>query len=108
MTNNPFFIIIIVAIFTFITRAVPFAIFGGKKEVPAYITYLGKALPPAVMSILIVYCLKNVDITSGSRGIPEFISIAVVIILHRWKRSNLLSIGTGTILYMVLIQNVFV
>lgn len=108
MINNSIIIILVVAVCTFITRAIPFIIFGGKKEVPKNVIYLGKVLPPAVITILIVYCLKSVDIYSGSRGIPEILSIIAVIILHIWKRSNLISIGAGTIIYMILIQKIFV
>lgn len=108
LINNSIVIILVVAICTFITRAIPFMVFGGKKEVPKNVVYLGKVLPPSVITILIVYCLKAVDIYSGSRGIPEFLSIIIVIILHIWKRSNLISIGAGTIIYMILIQKIFV
>jgi branched-subunit amino acid transport protein AzlD len=71
------------------------------------IQYLGKVLPPAVIGMLVIYCLKAVSITSYPYGLPEFISVAVVILLHVWKRNNLLSIGVGTVLYMVLVQAVF-
>ena len=74
---------------------------------PPVIQYLGKVLPPAVIGMLVIYCLKAVSITSYPYGLPEFIAVAVVILLHVWKRNNLLSIGVGTVLYMVLIQAVF-
>ena len=69
--------------------------------------YLGRALPPAVFGLLVVYCLKNVSILKGSHGIPELIAIAAVVLLHLWKRQMLLSIAGGTVLYMVLVQTVF-
>lgn len=96
-------IILVVAICTFATRALPFLIFGGKKEVSPVIQYLGKVLPPAIMIILVVYCLKGVDFFTGSRGIPELVAIAVVALLHIWKKNTLLSIGAGTILYMLMV-----
>lgn len=96
-------IIGVVALCTFLTRALPFLVFGGKKEVSPVIQYLGKVLPPAIMIILVVYCLKGVDIFAGSRGIPEFLAIAVVAILHLWKKNTLLSIGAGTIFYMFMV-----
>ena len=77
------------------------------KPIPPVIQYLGKVLPPAVIGMLVIYCLKAVSITSYPYGLPEFIAVAVVILLHVWKRNNLLSIGVGTVLYMVLIQAVF-
>ena len=100
-------IISVVAICTLITRALPFWVLGGKREVPEVVKYLGKALPPAIMAILVVYCLKGISIFAGSRGIPEFLSIGLVVVLHLWKRNTLLSIGVGTIFYMILVQFIF-
>lgn len=106
--QTTFFIVITVAICTFITRLFPFILFAGKKEVPEYVKYLGKFLPPAVIAILVIYCFKSIDLFTYPHGLPELIAVAGVVIIHRWKRNNLLSIGAGTILYMVLIQKVFV
>lgn len=92
---------------TVITRALPFIVFPSGKDTPEYVKYLGRALPPAVFGMLIVYCLKNVDFASGCHGAPELISIAAVTLLHLWKRQMLLSIAGGTVLYMVLVQTVF-
>ena len=100
--------IALVAIATMLTRFLPFIIFPAGRETPKFIQYLGKALPAAVFGMLIIYCLKNVSIFEGSHGIPELISIAVVIGLHLWKRKMLLSIAAGTILYMLLVQIVFI
>ena len=91
----------------FITRLCPFLFFPPGKPIPPVIQYLGKVLPPAVIGMLVIYCLKAVSITSYPYGLPEFIAVAVVILLHVWIRNNLLSIGVGTVLYMVLIQAVF-
>lgn len=100
-------IVAVAAAVTLFIRAIPFFIFGGKREVPATITYLGKVLPPAIMVILVIYCVKGINLFAGSRGIPELLSIAVVAGLHIWKKNTLLSIAIGTILYMVLVQVVF-
>lgn len=96
-----------VVLATMLTRFVPFFIFPEGKPVPKYVQYLGKVLPPAVFGLLIIYCLKNVSIFSGSHGIPELISIILVIVLHLWKRQMLLSIAGGTVCYMLLVQFVF-
>lgn len=106
--EKSFLIIIVVAITTFTTRAIPFFLFPKGKEVPPLVRYLGKVLPPAVIGMLIIYCLKGVSIARYPHALPELIAAAVVVALHIWKRSNLLSIGAGTILYMFLIQVVFV
>ena len=102
-----FFIILAMALTTFATRAVPFFIFPKGKETPKTIQYLGKVLTPAVIGMLVVYCLKNTNVLQAPHGIPEFIAVVAVVILHIWKRNNLISIGVGTVLYMVLIQVVF-
>lgn len=100
-------IVAVVAICTLLTRALPFWVLGGKKELPSTVKYLGKVLPPAIMTILVVYCLKGINVLEGTRGIPEFLAIALVVLLHLWKRNTLLSIGVGTVFYMILVQFVF-
>lgn len=102
-----FLIISAVAVTTFATRVVPFLIFPKGKEIPPIIQYLGKVLTPAVIGMLVVYCLKSTPIIMEPHGVPEVIAVAVTAVLHIWKRNNLLSIGVGTVLYMVLIQMVF-
>lgn len=92
---------------TMLTRFLPFLVFSSKKPTPDYIQYLGRALPSAIFGMLVVYCLKNVEILEGSHGLPELISIALVTVLHLWKRQMLLSIAGGTICYMLLVQFVF-
>lgn len=89
------------------TRFITFICFPGGKEPPAAILYLGKALPCAVMALLVVYCLKDVSVFSGSHGLPELISLGVIVLLHLWKKNTLLSIGAGTVCYMLLVQFVF-
>lgn len=92
---------------TVLTRFLPFLIFPAGKPTPKYIQYMGKALPPAMFGLLVVYCLRNVNIFTGSRGIPEFLAILAVTGLHVWKRQMLLSIAGGTVCYMLLVQFVF-
>jgi len=109
MTSSQHLITIAVcALATILTRYLPFLLFPAGKPTPKYIRFLGHALPGAVFGMLVVYCLKNVSLLSGSRGLPEFIAIAFVIALHLWKRKMLLSIAGGTILYMLLVQQVFI
>ena len=92
---------------TMLTRFLPFLLFPAGKPTPKYIQYLGKALPAAVFGLLVVYCLKDVRLLTGSHGLPELIAILVVIGLHLWKRQMLLSIAGGTVCYMLLVQFVF-
>ena len=99
--------IAMVVLGTMITRFLPFLIFPAGKETPKYIQYVGKVLPAAVFGLLVVYCLRNVDLTAGGHGLPELIAIALTVALHLWKRQMLLSIAGGTVCYMLLMQMVF-
>lgn len=99
--------IAVVVLGTVLTRFLPFIVFPDGKETPKYVQYLGKALPGAVFGLLVVYSIKNVSLITFPHGIPEFISLAFIVVLHLWKRQMLLSIAGGTILYMVLVQTVF-
>lgn len=91
---------------TMVTRFLPFLLFPPHKPTPAYIRYLGKTLPFAVIGLLVVYCFKSVDFGSASHGLPELLACAVVVGMHLWKKNMLLSIASGTIFYMVLVQAV--
>ena len=96
--------IAVIALVTAALRFLPFLIFGENRKTPPLVAYLGKVLPYAIMGMLVVYCLKGIRITAFPFGIPELLSCAVVILLHIWKRNTLLSIGAGTVCYMLLVQ----
>ena len=100
-------LIAVVALVTMLTRFLPFLIFGEKRKTPDIVLYLGKVLPFAIMGMLVVYCLKDVDFLDRPFGAPELIGIAVTAGLHIWRRNSLLSIGVGTVTYMLLVQFVF-
>lgn len=109
LTNEKSIIIILVAaVCTFATRLFPFALFGGKRDVPKFIKYLGDILPVAIIGALIVYCLR--DFTQGdfSKIVPQLIAVVATALVHLWKRNTLLSIAVGTIGYMLMIHFVFV
>jgi len=89
---------------TMLTRFLPFLIFPAGRATPKYIQYLGRVLPAAVFGLLVIYCLKDVSLLTGSHGLPEMISIAVVAALHFWRRQMLLSIAVGTLCYMFLLR----
>ena len=99
--------IAVIALVTATLRFLPFLLFGENRQTPPLVTYLGRVLPYAIMGMLVVYCLKGVTLTAAPYGIPEAIACAVVIALHVWKRSTLLSIGAGTVCYMLLVQFLF-
>ena len=99
--------IAVIALVTAALRFLPFLIFRGNRKTPKYVEYLGKVLPFAIMGMLVVYCLKGVNFVSLENWLPYFVATAAVVLLHLWKRNTLLSIITGTVLYMVLVQAVF-
>ena len=100
-------IIFVSAVATFLTRALPFLLFPPHKKTPKFILYLGKMLPYATIGMLLVYCLKDVSILTWSHGLPEAIALLAITLVHIWKRNILLSVGGGTVFYMVLVQCVF-
>ncbi|MGE4271568.1 MAG: branched-chain amino acid transporter permease [Desulfitobacterium sp.] len=100
-------IIAIIALGTFLTRALPFLLFPSNRATPSFILYLGNVIPFAAIAMLIVYCLKNVSLLAAPYGLPEGIAIAFIVVIHLWKKNVLLSIGGGTVLYMALVQFVF-
>ena len=107
-TEKSVIIILVAAICTFATRLFPFALFGGKKEVPKFIRYLGNILPAAIIGVLIVYCLKDFANSDINIILPGLIASAATAAVHIWKRNTLLSIAVGTIGYMLLLHFVFV
>ncbi len=100
-------IILIIAFCTFLTRIFPFAVFGRGQTPSPIVKFLGKSLPGAVIAILVIYCIKTINFLEINTFVPQFIAIALVVILHLWKRNNLLSIGCGTVCFMILVQTVF-
>ena len=99
--------IAVIALVTAALRFLPFLIFRGSRQTPRYIEYLGKVLPYAIMGMLVVYCLKGITFTALFNWLPQLIASAAVVFLHLWKRNTLLSIISGTVLYMILVQLVF-
>ncbi len=100
--THAFLIIIISGFITILLRFIPF--FAFRKKRPDFIIYLGKVLPFATMSMLLVYCLRKTNFLESPYGIPEIIASFTVIALHIWKRNTLLSIVAGTAIYMYLVN----
>ena len=101
-------LVAVIAAVTILLRFAPFVVFGGGRPTPRYILYLARVLPCAIMAMLVVYCLRGVDLAGPAHGLPELLAAAAVVGLHLWRRNTLLSIAAGTALYMVLVQVVFV
>ena len=101
-------IVVIASLVTIALRFLPFILFPESREVPKFLTYLSNVLPAAIMGMLVVYCFRNTDVAAAPNALPEIIATAVVIGSYLWKKNFLISIAIGTILYMVLIQMVFI
>jgi len=108
MNLYPLALIAVMTAVTFLTRALPFLLFDRGKAPSKTILYLGRILPPAVMAMLVVYCLRGMDFSAAPGWAPQVIAVAAVTALHRWKHNTLLSIFGGTLLYMFLVQAVFI
>ena len=100
-------LVAVTALVTIALRFLPFLVFSGKRQTPSFITYLGKVLPYAIMGMLVVFCLKGISFMEAPHGIPELAASLLVVLLHIWKRSTLISIVGGTACYMLLVQFVF-
>lgn len=102
-TTQQIITIAMVVLGTVTTRFLPFALFPEGKKLPDAIIRLGRVLPAAVMGFLVIYCLKDALFTAY-HGLPELLSIACVVLVHLWKRNMVLSLVTGTVLHMILVQ----
>lgn len=99
------FIVLVVAGVTQLLRFLPFVLFS--RNTPNSILYLGKVLPYSIMAMLVVYCLKNTNVFSYQHGIPELVSVLLVVLIHKWKHNTLISILLGTLCYMFFVQVIF-
>ncbi len=100
-------IVAIVSLVTILLRFLPFAVFNGKRKTPEIVLYLGKVLPYAIMGMLVVYCLKDMTFTAVRNFVPQIIASAVVVLSYVWKRNTLISIAGGTLVYVLLVNFVF-
>jgi len=107
-TLHSLLLIVVMSLVTVFTRACPYLIFRDENKTPRFMGYLSRVLPGAIMGMLVVYCFKSTTVLSWPYALPEIIASAVIVVLYLWKRNTLVSIATGTILYMFLVQIVFV
>ena len=105
MSNMEFILLVLIMMVAVqITRGLPFVLFGNRSSLPKIIEYLGKVLPAAMMGLLVIYCIKDVDFTSFSGMMPTIVASVITVVLHVWKRNTVLSIALGTVIYMILIR----
>jgi branched-subunit amino acid transport protein AzlD len=106
-TTHSLLLVLVMAVFTALTRFLPFIAFPEGRRKPKVIIYLGKVLPYALIGMLVVYCFKGVSLISAPFGLPEILAAILVAVLHIWKRNTLISVFSGVIFYMILVQFVF-
>lgn len=106
-TLHDVLMVFLIAAITIGLRALPFLIFPEGRSIPKLVTRLSNALPCAVMGMLVVYCLRNVNLLRSPFGLPELLAVGITVVCHIWKRNTLLSILTGTVSYILLIQVAF-
>ena len=107
MPDHAMLVILVMGGVTLVTRLLPVMIFDRGEKVPEYIMYLGRVVPYSAMGLLIVYCLRDVRVMESPHGLPELIALAVVSGTYLWKRSTILSVVMGTVIYMLLVQLIF-
>lgn len=100
-------LVAVAGLVTLALRVAPFLVLSGERKTPEFISYLGRVLPSAVMGMLVIYCLRNLDFAELSLWLPQLLCCGVVVLVHVLKRSTLLSILSGTVCYMLLVQHVF-
>ena len=106
-TSKMLITIVVAGVFTFATRLIPFAAFGNRR-VPEIIKYLGKIMPPAIIVVLIIYCIKDSYSLNINTILPQLLGVGITAGIHLWKRNTLLSISVGTISYMLMIHYIFI
>lgn len=99
---NAAILVAVMAVVTMLTRFLPFIVLRG--ETPPYVAYLGRVLPAAIMGMLVVYCLRDVNVVAAPHGLPELVAVVCVVALQAWRRNALVSILAGTVTYMALVQ----
>ena len=107
-TLESLLLIAVISLVTILIRFLPFILFRDETKMPQALEYLGGVLPGTIMGMLVIYCFKSTVVTSWPFALPEIIATVVVVGLYLWKRNTLISIGVGTVLYMALVQVVFV
>jgi len=111
MTASDFhslYIILVMAVITFFLRATPFILFPAHIETPAFIVKLSTLMPRAMVGFLVIYCFKNVSFTVSGDWVPELIAVIAIVAVHLFKRNTLISISVGTVIYIVLVNGVFI
>lgn len=105
--GETFITVLMLSIGILMARFLPFLLFSRKEKIPRIMLYLGSVLPHSAMTMLLVYCLKDVSLLTDPNGLPELIAVLFTVALHLWRKNVLLSIASGTVLYMALVQKVF-
>ncbi|MCF0160098.1 MAG: AzlD domain-containing protein [Bacteroidaceae bacterium] len=106
MINVPhsLLLVAIASLVTLALRLFPFILFGRNGQMPPAIKTIADRLPPAIIAVLVIYCLKGQFLTINKESLAAALAIVVIIPVHRFKRNTLLSIAAGTLVYMALLR----
>lgn len=104
MNTRALIAILISALCTLSMRALPFLLLGRNRRLPGWLERLGRALPSAIMAVLVIYCLKDGVIDPLRTGLKEAAGVGVTAASYIWKHNTLLSILLGTATYMLAIR----
>lgn len=97
----------IMAAVTFGLRAFPFVARGFIAHHPR-IQVLGRRLPVAMMVLLTLYAMNVHHWQQPSDGYAQLIAVMLVACLQLWRGQALLSIFSGTVVYMGLVNGWFI
>lgn len=100
---HSFSTIAVAAACTFFWRILPFAVFGKNRKMPHKLEYLAKALPPTIMAVLIIYCLKDISYDLGG-DVLQIAAVVVTAAAYKLTHSTSIGIIIGTAAYMALIR----
>ena len=103
-SSESLIIIMVVAAMTFFIRLLPFLIAGKMNRSAAIWQSISLMLPTAILGVLLIYAIRTIEFANLHGFMPQILGVAIVMLLHRWKRNTLISIGVGTICYMLMVQ----
>lgn len=93
-------VVAIGALLTYLARAIPFLLFARRTgPLPTWVERFGAVASPVIIAALVVYSYTGLK----WRTPWPYLAGALTVAVHLWRRNPLVSILSGTALYMVLV-----